>query len=490
MSLVSDPVPSGEHVTITVWSTRVVHGVCRDRVTKRPLSKHPVHVVVPIGNGSNVDETHALRLSTRTDSDGRYRVRVPLGTWVKVGTTGPGCLVECFVHVNEENDFAVGVGAPMFAGTVLGSGGRPFAHAVVQDANDPRIRCRTDARGNFRLQPKAIHQHQRWIHVFAAGHPPKAFHLVGDTKPARVLAIPPGNRLRVRLVGTNGKPLASRSIVLGGYSTPPAILGHKITSRELRTDANGVFDAHVPTGCKYLSAFVQHKGRYVWFFTGAPKAGGDIGNLMIAPVSEVRGRVIYGTRLPAAGQRILLMRLPDDGSKPDVIIRAHKRLPAIERWTDRGGRFAFPSLQPGTYEVAFIAEHHGPVVRRFRVPLGRDDGKLIRKRQLWFQLSPRRPVRGVVVDQTGAPVKGATVTGTPHGHHTAGIRPAMWRFGLNAQAQAKTSTDKRGRFSLFASDDDTLVMVNAYLYQKPRWFRTHVVRVDPKKPGMLRLVMR
>ncbi|MEE9127553.1 MAG: carboxypeptidase-like regulatory domain-containing protein, partial [Planctomycetota bacterium] len=98
MSLVSDPVPSGEHVTITVWSTRVVHGVCRDRVTKRPLSKHPVHVVVPIGNGGNADETHALRLSTRTDSDGRYRVRVPLGTWVKVGTTGPGCLVECFVH--------------------------------------------------------------------------------------------------------------------------------------------------------------------------------------------------------------------------------------------------------------------------------------------------------------------------------------------------------------------------------------------------------
>ena len=90
MSLVSAPVASGGYVTLSVWGTRVVHGVCRDRDTKRPLSSHPVHVVVPIGSGAAADEARALRLSTRTDSDGRYRVRVPLGTWVKVRTAGPG----------------------------------------------------------------------------------------------------------------------------------------------------------------------------------------------------------------------------------------------------------------------------------------------------------------------------------------------------------------------------------------------------------------
>jgi hypothetical protein len=291
-------------------------------------------------------------------------------------------------------------------------------------------------------------------------------------------------------VDTNGRPLANRSVVLGGYSTPPTIVGHRITSQELRTDTKGVLDAHIPKGCVYLSAFVQHQGRYVWFFTGAPKAGGDVGNLTIAPVSEVCGRVIYGTKLPGAGLRILLMRLPDDGSKPDVIVRAHKRLPALERWTDRGGKFAFPSLQPGTYDVAFIAEHHGPVVRRFRVPLGRDDGKMIRNGELWFQLSDRRPIRGVVVDVEGEPIQGAIVVGVLHGRQDAGIRATMWRFGLNPLSQATASTDHKGRFCLFAHDDHTLVAVTAYRHDKKRRLRTLMSKVNPKSPGQLRLVMR
>ena len=54
----------------------------------------------------------------------------------------------------------------------------------------------------------------------------------------------------------------------------------------------------------------------------------------------------------------------------------------------------------------------------------------------------------------------------------------------------KTVTDNKGRFSLFADNDDTLVVVNACLNHKPRRLWTNVVKVNPKSPGALRLVMR
>ncbi len=491
MSLVSDPVSSGAFVTITAWPTRVVHGVCRDRATNRPLADNPVHVVVPIGNGSDPDETWALQLSTRTDAKGRYRVRVPLGTWVKVRTPGCGCLCAGVVHENVENDFLVGVGTPMLAGILLDEGRRALENVMVVDAADSRIRCLTDARGSFRLQPMVASQGPRWVHVFASGYPPRALAVApGDGRQPCILTVPAGNRIRVRLVDKSGRPIGNRSVVLGGYATPPDLRGHRITSHELHTDANGVFHADIPEDCRYLSAFVEHEGCYVWFFSGAPKAGGDVGNLTIAPLAGVRGRVTCGTRLPAARERILLMRLPDDGSSPNVIVRTHKRLPALARWTDSGGRFAFPPLQPGTYEVAFVAEHHGPVVRRFRVPLGKDDGQLIRSGQLWFQLPAHRPIRGVVVDGEGAPIQGALVSGQPLGRRVSGLLPALCRFGLNPQGCIKTRTDEKGRFTLFANDGDTSVVVNALLPQKPRWRSTNVARVDPSNPAELRLVMR
>lgn len=400
MSLVSPTVAAGSFVRLSVRGSRVVKGVFRDRGNKQPIPGHTVYVFVP----ANENLRFGMQFQVKTDKAGRYEARVPLGTWVRIQARDQRSWFTRDVHGDNVHDFLIGRAPGDLRGVILDSDSRPVPGCVVMDSFTPRIHSTTDDVGAFTLT--GVSGARDVIVMGPGNHASRS--IVGQPNPKTRL-VTDGNGLRFRLVDERGLPLRRTMVVIAGVSSwfrsTGSTHGKYLVPRFYRTDEHGEVEVFCRKNCRYLSAFVEMDGRFVWFYRGAPAKGGKGGIIPIVPRARLSGRISGPDRVPLEQTTVHLARLPDDRS---VILPAALFMPIVNLpltltcTSDSAGRFFFPGLQPGRYCLV-IRPSWGLGFSKV-VTIG------VKDQFCELRFPTGRAVGGTVVDHDGWPVAGAIVT--------------------------------------------------------------------------------
>lgn len=433
-SLVTPPIVVGGFVTLKVHETRIVHGVLRHKADRSPIAAHPVQVHIP----SSDSHRFGVRLETRTDADGRYRFRVPRGTWVQILAMGDGWLIKHAVHDKVDNDFEVGPGPDAIAGRILDSRGAPEAGSMVFDHHEPRRRTHTDKTGAFSLhrteydlglvQVMARETHAMF-HNFTAGGP-------------RTKSVVAGHRSRFRLLDADGRPLAGVRIVAAAVPTELVRARRLVLGRVYRSDRDGRVAVVHRADCTGLSLFVETDGRFTWAWRGTPKSTGDRGDLRIDPRGVLALRVYDGRGQPVRSP-VHLARMPDDGSTildRRLRYRTQNSPVTLTARPDGAGRVRFDGLQAGRYVMVVHPTGHLPFFQTVVVSAG--------TRQRHWRLPRAREITGRLLDRHGQPMSDQRVQLSPQ----LKINPRQLQAGIVGWVYrsfppiAHVQTDARGGF--------------------------------------------
>ncbi len=253
---------------------------------------------------------------------------------------------------------AAGTGLPLLKritlrGSVLNAGGGAAADAAVSilrldpvdGAMSQFAEVRTDRVGRYAASGPAPDQ-DRWVVVADSGI------RLGFGVPGAPCVLPPPTRLRLRLVGVDGRPLAGlrvQPLLLSGLDVagrPQTINLTGVCPERLvvRSDPTGIasFDG-LPQGFTASFAILdQRYQRRPPSADGLPLAGdAESGDFVVSVAlgASVSGRLVYDTTgLPAAGVRI---------GAQDTSTSAWG-----EAQTDADGRFRIIQLPQGRYNVA------------------------------------------------------------------------------------------------------------------------------------------
>ncbi len=419
-------IPQGGAVTLRVVDA--ASGAPLPEFTLRPFRTIPfAYLYAPtIEARSQDDGTFTMRLASadygmEVSADGYAlvtlpRVKVPAPEVVEVKLSPAGVVRG---RVVSKVDGRPVVGADVF----VKKGG--FPPSEVKD-----LVTTTDADGAFvldRLPPRTL---SLWIsHV---DHTEALFEGVeplvaaeGAAPPARVdFVLGSGGRIEGRVLDDEGAVMAGTTMQLSaGFDF--------MSARTAVTDASGVYAfKNVPLDKTYrvsVGAFVP--GRVGRSKSGVSVTEGGVTTIDFG--TEGGGVAVTGLVLrsgePVANARVTIVS--DDGG--DALVQ--------ER-TDAGGRFTFPAIQPGRYQVTVARRGNvsTPLVVGAEAPP-----------ELTIEL-PTAEVSGLVVDGDGAPVGGAYVECERVGKGGAGNLSRL------SQAWAgKTVTRGDGVFRITGLGDDT-----------------------------------
>ena len=232
------------------------------------------------------------------------------------------------------------------------------------------------------------------LYVRAPGYVPTRF--APDPKTTTKVTLTRGNRVTGRIVDHRGHPVAD-AVVAAKATRSQAC--HAIT------DAQGRFllDAVQPASGNTLVVTARGHGRRLLDFDPPAQEPGtlDLGDISLTAPLALTGRVLHADGRPAA--RLPLRLSGTDNRRKQ---RAPKRQGALGLTltdtihTDELGRFTFPDLAPGSYQVLALPWGGKPVTKD--LVLAADTAVTLRL------LDPRTwSVR--VVDDTGRPAWGVTV---------------------------------------------------------------------------------
>ncbi|MFO1076853.1 MAG: sigma-70 family RNA polymerase sigma factor [Planctomycetota bacterium] len=251
--------------------------------------------------------------------------------------------------------------------------------------------------------------------------------------------------IRGRCVDARGRPLAGCRVALAGecdpglaledwarhnydpqWGDPPPVPTHDDGRFELR------FVPHEPLrfevsmqrpGC--VSMHASWPARTVGDGI-SPGAAIDLGDVALLPGMQARGRVLDDAGAPVIGAQVSLVAA--ESSEVDATPRA---IGSDAPKTDANGEFAAVPLLPGAYLVGvWIDEGYGGGAPQRRELLEQTPWLELRMTKLKMPPS----VRGVVVDERGAPIAGADVN------------------ALNRSVRCKSD----GSFTFYAAPDETL----------------------------------
>lgn len=428
-SLVSRLVGNGEPVSMVLRPTREVSGVFRDVNDGQPIAGLGVHVFLPCGTDTSI----GLRLPLRTDAEGRYRVRVPMGTWVRIEARGDGWRVAHDVHEDLVNDFTVGRPAGKVSGRLLDSKGAPVqGGTVVSQGGSLRIST-TNERGQFWFEPDPSGRQLR-IAWAESGHAC----ILHEPAPDQTYAIPTADPLiRIALRRPGGEPLQGAEVIVLTAPEVFAAIGpvRLPQPRLLHADETGHLTIPCrPTG-RYLSLFVKVDGRWVWCFRGRAAAIKETLALTVRPTGAIHGRLSGDPEHFGANCAMWALRAPDDDANLLELPLGHPRR-ALRVHVDPAGRFAVPHLQPGGYLI--VAHVPGQVPRLANVVVG--DGPVRQD----FPPVPGQLLHGIVqVD--GHPAAGALLTLTLPPCRDPSTTEGRW-MQMNFPGMLPLITDAKGRF--------------------------------------------
>lgn len=246
----------------------------------------------------------------------------------------------------------------------------------------------------------------RDIHVLAEGYG-RAQALVG-TASVLDFALSRGDSVVGRVVGPDGAPIGGAVVAAIGSVRRDDV--QVTSSAEGTTTADGRF---VLSGLRRdlphaLVVMAVDFGRTLVDFD--PRAEGpgtiDLGDVVVPRGRTISGRVLAHDGTPVPQARLELLGGNADrgrlraGGKP---IDDNDYGATEEGQTDDAGRFAFPDLAPGTYELETWTSGMSSQRATVRVPDDADPPPLE------IRFSPGRRVRVVVVDDAGVPVPSAFV---------------------------------------------------------------------------------
>jgi hypothetical protein len=429
-SLVSPLVTSGDPVSMVLRPTRELSGVFRDVNDGRPIAGLALHAFLPCGG----DTSLGLRLPLRTDSEGRYRVRVPLGTWVRIEARGDGWRVAHYVHEDLVNDFTVGRPAGKVSGRLLDAKGAAIQGALVVSRSKTLLISTTDEHGAFWFAEEAPAHHSVRTAWARGGH---AFLLPGNAAEIahRIPTADPA--LRIALRDPTGAPLRGAEVIV---LTAPEGQVHRPGERPpeprlLHADAAGDLTIPCrPTG-RYLSVFVKAGGRWAWFFRGRAAEIGAVLTLSVRPTGAIHGRLPGDPEHFGAACRMWALRSPDDGANLLELPLGHPRR-ALRVHVDPAGRYAVNHLQPGRYLV--VALLAGQVQRVAEVVVR--DGPVRHD----FEPLPGEVLHGIV-KVNGRPAAGAVLTLILPPHWDPSTVVGRW-MAANFPPMLPLTSDARGRF--------------------------------------------
>lgn len=290
--------------------------------------------------------------------------------------------------------------------------GMPIANARVGMGwtLDPETKTDTDGRYAFNgwLGPNTYHS----INVAAEGYA-RAARQVGAAG-RHDFELRKGDSVTGRLVGPDRRPVAGAHVSAAGLLREGI---HSVSStRHGVSDGSGVFvlDGLSRAMPHTLIVLAPGCGRTLLDFDPHPGGPGtvDLGEIALPP-----GRAIEGKVVEASGEPV--PRVPVDlrGANADRgrMRKGRRRLFGSygsweRRFTDDLGRFRFPDLAPGRYEV--MVERLASTTARTSVELTESSDV----RHLTVRFPEGRPFNVIVEDEEGRPVAGAIILV----HHGAG----------------------------------------------------------------------
>jgi len=322
-----------------------------------------------------------------TDADGRVRFEnVPPGFAV-VDLTHPSFAGPARKGVTIDDSGLTAVEVTIRPGkTIRGrvtdaTTGMPIEGALIGSSWTVSRRVRTDESGRYTFRCSA-----NWavneLHVIHSD-----YGRMGMEVPASGVLdfeLIPGDRARGRLLSAEGKPVEGALITAVGSDH---VRGqHETDTRSGMSDDDGRFELTglrrdmphtlVVQACGARGA--SGYGRLLLDFAPHPGEPGliDLGEIELAAGRNIEGIVVNAAGEPQASQPVTLTGHNADRGR----LRPEAKRFAVIAWygniekrrTDDLGRFRFPGLSPGNYEVTLADEERTPVSRRVRLPPDHD----------------------------------------------------------------------------------------------------------------------
>jgi hypothetical protein len=276
--------------------------------------------------------------------------------------------------------------------------GAPIAAAKIRIGRQELL---SDASGRFEVYMARNTRFTAVVH--AAGHVPRWVRLWQTDVVVEMTA---GVEVRGALVDAGGSPVARAPLRIlsydGSWPEFDAVSGQEGLSR-----ADGTFAVNVdPTATLHtLAVFAPGHGRMHLDFE-APEAR-DLGRIVLPPARTLAGRVVDANGDPVARARIQARGSNNDRTRLWGNRRASPRMKirAMDtRYTDDLGRFRFPGLPSGLYELWVEAKERRAHHEIHELPEGSD---LL---DIEVRLPATRAFRVTVVDSEGKPCEGVMVT--------------------------------------------------------------------------------
>lgn len=333
--------------------------------------------------------------------------------------------------------------------------GRPIEGAAVGAGIRQSRAVATDADGRY--------VHAGWtgsgevhLEATAAGYG-RARRAVGDASECD-FALALGDRVRGRLVGADGAPVAAALVT--AFATEQRADGQAVDSQSFATAADGRFEiGSVSREFAFHTLVVQARGHGRTLLDFEPHPGGpgaiDLGDVVLAAPRTVRGRAIDGSGAPLPRASVTLVGANADRGRlrPGVVPPPELDIYGTResRCTDDLGRFRFGDLAPGSYRVLLNAQGRESVERG--AVLAPEDFVV----EVVLQTSSGRALTVRAIDVRGAPL--------------AGVRVELERMGTRSSA----TTDSSGAASFFGPRAGH---VGVEVQPKPGYARAFV-RVPP-----------
>ncbi|HTE05432.1 MAG TPA: carboxypeptidase-like regulatory domain-containing protein [Planctomycetota bacterium] len=273
---------------------------------------------------------------------------------------------------------------------------------------------------------------------------------VGAGESAAELRLVRGATLAGRLTGPDGEPVVKGSVGIGTRFDPFVVFDRSARMLELtvQADADGRYVARqVPAGLALLVAASTGAGRLQPRTTEIRALQpGEARTLDLSlPVgNSVAGRVVTEDKTPLAGARVRLSRLDQSMLQASMASLAGNALQADMK-SDGEGRFRFAPVPDGEYEVV-LGDTSWRQVHSAKLAL--KDGAEVR--DVLLVTDPGLAIAGRVLDESGQPVKGASVKGFKP--------PSMMsmRSSMDQALRASVTTGADGRFRISGFDAGAL----------------------------------
>jgi len=276
---------------------------------------------------------------TRTDADGSFVLHCPARAALTVEAIAAGAVpLRRLVYAPLAEDLTLCLQrATDLAGRVVDEAGAPVGGATVRwsvwDGNeDVRGATVTDPEGRFTAPAGRI-----WLHVLAEGYAPAT----ANARQAVRIVLERGGRVAGVVRTAAGAPVAGALVLLATEHVPA----------ETRTDAQGRYALRMPAG-HLVHALVDAPG---WLPLGSwtdelplpPRpvvAGGELAfDITLPPAAPLHGTVVHADA-PVPNARVTLVR-----------VTTRWPVPVGETVSDALGRFAFPEVPDGTYELRAVS---------------------------------------------------------------------------------------------------------------------------------------